>query len=81
MTIERVHELKSIYEKEVIYFGNIDFPNTQAKFQTVVDFLNEIEAVIKENEELKAQLQVLEDQARDRVREAAAAREGEGCCD
>ena len=79
MTIERVNELKSIYEKEVIYFGNIDFPNTQAKFQTVVDFLNEIEAVIKERDELKAQIQVMEEKAREKIIQAAAAREE--CCD
>lgn len=60
MTIERINELKSKYERDVIYYGNLDFLVLQSKFQEVVNLLNEIEEIIKINAEMSARLSAVE---------------------
>lgn len=79
ITKERIEELKSLYQKEVIYYGNLDFTVLQGKFQEFVNFLNEIEEIIKENEDLKARVQAYEDEARIKMAAARAASDGEVC--
>lgn len=79
MTKERMEELKSIINQRIGYYSNIGFTNLANEFTNVVKFLAEIENVIKENEELRARIQFMEERAREKIIEAAAAREGE--CD
>lgn len=76
MTKERVNELKIQYQKELEYYEKLGFEVLQGKFQTIVEILAEIEEVIKVNEELTARLQAKEEEAKAKLLEAAAAREG-----
>lgn len=48
ITKERVEELKSKYQKEVVYYETLGFDVLQGKFQEVVNFLNEIEEMIND---------------------------------
>ena len=77
MTKERLNELKLSYLKEVDYYEKIGFPILQGKFQEFVNILVEIEEIIDNNEKLGARVQVLEDQAREKILKARAALEGE----
>jgi hypothetical protein len=76
MTKERVNELKLQYQKELEYYEKLGFEVLQGKFRTVLEILAEIEEVIKVNEELTARLQAKEEEAKAKLIEAAAAREG-----
>lgn len=76
MTKERVNELKLQYQKELEYYEKLGFEVLQGKFRTVLEILAEIEEVIKVNEELTARLQAKEEEAKAKLLEAAAAREG-----
>jgi uncharacterized protein YqgV (UPF0045/DUF77 family) len=60
MTIERVSELKLLYQEEVNYYGNLDFTNLQGKFQSLLEILAEIEEVIRERDNLKARVEEFE---------------------
>lgn len=53
MTIEKIHELKLQYQNYVDYYGKVGFTILQGKFQDLVNFLDEIEAVIRERDELQ----------------------------
>ena len=48
ITKERVEELKSKYQKEVVYYETLGFDILQGKFQEVVNFLNEVEEIIND---------------------------------
>lgn len=75
MTIEKLNELKSNYQKEVDYYSKISFDVLRGKFQEVVKILAEIEDIIKENEKLKARVQVLEEKLETQATIIDAARE------
>ena len=79
--INRLTELKNKATERAGYYSRIDFPNLANEFTEFVNFLNEMEDIIKENEELKAQVQAYEAEATAKVEETRAAREGEECCD
>ena len=73
---ERIAELKNKATERANYYSRIDFPNLAGEFSELVNILNEMENIIKERDELKARVQVTEDHAREKILEAAAAREG-----
>ena len=79
MTLEYINELKIKYQKEADYFGNIDFLILQGKFQEFVNFLNEIEEVVKENEVLKARVAEHDRLAQLRAAEARDEADSEVC--
>ena len=79
MTKERFDEIRFVINERINYYFNIGFINLTEEFMNVRNFLDEIENVIKENEELRARIQIMEERAREKIIEAAAAREGE--CD
>ena len=79
MTKERFDEIRSAINERINYYSNIGFTNLAEEFTKFRNFLDEIEDVIKENEELRARIQIMEERAREKIIEAAAAREGE--CD
>ena len=79
--IERIAELKIKATERANYYTRIDFPNLAGEFTELINILNEMENIVKEKEELKARVQVLEDQAREKIEKARTAREGEECCD
>ena len=79
--LERIYELKNKAIERANYYTKIDFPNLAGEFTELVNILNEMENIVKEKEELKARIQVLENEAREKITLARAAREGEECCD
>ncbi len=78
MTKERLDELKSKVSQRTNYYSNIGFDALANEFMNVGIFLAEIEDVIKENEELKARVQALEEKLSTKIAEAATARDSEG---
>ena len=79
--INHINELRNKAIERANYYTKIDFPNLAGEFTELVNILNEIENIVKENEELRARVEVLEDEAREKIVLARAAREGEECCD
>ena len=75
--INRVIELKTIATEKAHYFSAISFPNLANTFTEFVNFFNEIEAIVKQNEELKARVQVLEAKLQNKEATPAAANEEE----
>lgn len=78
---ERLAELKNKATERANYYTKINFPNLANEFTELANILNEMENIIKERDELKAQVQVLEEKARESVLQARAARDGEECVD
>lgn len=76
---DRIHELRNKAIERANYYTKIDFPNLANEFTELVNILNEMENIVKEKEELKARVQAYEDQAREKIAQAATARDGEGC--
>lgn len=60
MTIEELSLLKQQCQNDADYYGNISFEILQGKFQNVVNILEQMEAILKENEELQFRIQQLE---------------------
>lgn len=79
--LEKINELKNKATERANYYTKINFPNLAGEFTELVNILNEMENIVKEKEELKARVQVLEDKSREKIKEARSAREGEECCD
>ena len=79
--INRINELRNKATERADYYTKIDFPNLAGEFTELVNILNEMEDIVKEKEELRARVQVYEDEARQKMEIARAAREGEECCD
>ena len=79
--IERINALKLKATERADYYSRIDFPNLANEFTELVNILVEIEAIVKEKDELKARVQVKEAESREKVFKAATARDGEECCD
>lgn len=61
MTQERLAQLKIAITERANYYSNIGFINLANEFTNVGNFLAEIEDVIKNNEELKARIRILEE--------------------
>lgn len=79
--VERIAELKNKATEKANYYTKISFPNLANEFTELVNILNEMENIVKERDELKARVQTLEEEARNRVLQARTARDGEECCD
>ena len=79
--LNRISELKNKATERANYYNKISFPNLASEFTELVNILNEMENIVKERDELKAQVQVLEEKARESVLQARAARDGEECID
>ena len=77
--LERINALKDKATERANYYSKIDFPNLANEFTELVNILVEMETIVKEKEELKARVQVLEEEARIKLLEAATARDGEVC--
>ena len=76
--VNRIATIKQKATERANYYSNIGFINLANEFTNIGNFLAEIENVIKENEELKARIQVLEEKLSTKITEAAAARDAEG---
>ena len=79
--IERITQLRNKASERARYYGNISFEILEAEFTEFAKILDEILPIAKENEELKAQVQLLKQEAQARIDEARAARAGEECMD
>ena len=77
--IERINALKNKATERANYYTKIDFPNLANEFTELVNILNEMEAIVKEKEELKARVQALEEEPKEKIIEAKAARDEEEC--
>ena len=77
MTLERVNELKLLYQEEVNYYGNLDFTNLQGKFKALLEILAEIEDVIRERDALKARNEELERTEAERIEQIKYNLDGE----
>jgi hypothetical protein len=75
--INRINELKIIAIEKAHYFSAISFPNLANTFTEFANFFNEIEIIVKQNEELKARVQVLEAELQNKEATPAAANEEE----
>ena len=76
---ERLIELRNKAIERANYYSRIDFPNLANEFTELVNILNEMEDIVKERDELKAQIQVFEDKSREKIEETASARDSEVC--
>ena len=61
--VNRIAAIKQKAIERANYYSNIGFTNLANEFTNVGNFLAEIEDVIKNNEELKARVQILEEKA------------------
>lgn len=61
--IEKISALRNQVNERAVYYSNIGFVNLANEFTNVKNILNEIEAIAKENDELRAQIQALEAQS------------------
>ena len=77
--LERIAELKNKATERANYYEKISFPNLANEFTELVNILNEMEDIVREKDNLKARVQVLEEEARERIAEAKAARDEEEC--
>ena len=71
--LNRIGELKNKATERANYYSNIGFPNLANEFTELVNILNEMEDIVREREELKARVQVLEEQASEKTIKAAPA--------
>lgn len=58
--INRIIELKTMATEKAHYFSAISFPNLANTFTEFANFFSEIEAIVKQNEELTTRVQILE---------------------
>lgn len=65
--IERIEQLKSIITQRTNYYSNIGFDNLANEYSNLLNILNEIEEIAKENKELKTQIQLIKEEAREKV--------------
>ena len=72
---ERLLELKNKATEKANYFSNISFDTLSKDYTEFANFLSEIEEIIKENEVLKAQIQILEEKIQSQKAVIRATRE------
>lgn len=58
--INRIGELRNKATERAIYYNKISFPNLACEFTQLVNILNEMEAIVRDRDELKAQVLELE---------------------
>ena len=73
--LNRIDELKNKATERAQYYNRIDFINLAAEFTQLVNILNEMEAIVREKDELKARVQLLEENANEKIAEPASAHE------
>ena len=73
--IEKISALKNKATERANYYSRINFPNLAGEFTELVNILVEMEEIVKERDELKARIQAMEEEAREKKAEARAAQE------
>lgn len=73
--LERIIEARAQAEKQAQYYTNIGFAQLAADYINTVSILNDMEDIVKENIEIKAQLQALEAEVKTMVPEPTSAQE------
>lgn len=73
--LNRIDELRNKATERAQYYNRIDFINLAAEFTQLVNILNEMEAIVRERDELKARVQLLEEKASEKIAESAPAPE------
>lgn len=63
--LNRIDELRNKATERAQYYNRIDFINLAAEFTQLVNILNEMEAIVRERDELRARVQLLEEKARE----------------
>ena len=75
--LNRIDALRNKATERAQYYNRIDFLNLAAEFTQLVNILNEMEAIVRERDELKARVQLLEENASEKIAESASAPEEE----
>lgn len=57
--INRINELRNQANERAVYYSNIGFVNLANEFTQLVNILNEMEAIVRERDELKIQIENL----------------------
>lgn len=73
--LERIIEVRAQAEKQAQYYTNIGFAQLAADYMNTVSILNDMEDIVKENIEIKAQLQALETEVKTMASEPTPAQE------
>lgn len=79
ITIDKIVEVQKEMEYQYEHFESIAFPIIAAKFRSMAELCAEMQEVLTERDELKARIQVLDNEARKKIEEAASARDSEVC--
>ena len=64
--INRINELRNKATERAQYYASISFINLTTEFTQLVNILNEMEAIVRERDELKAEKERIMQAARDR---------------
>ena len=64
--INRINELRNKATERAQYYASISFINLAAEFTQLVNILNEMEAIVRERDALKAEKEQIMQVARDR---------------
>lgn len=72
--LNRIAELKIKATERANYYNKIDFPNLANEFTELVNILNEMEAIVRERDELKEKLN-------NHINAVRTSRDGEECMD
>ena len=59
--INRINELRNQANERAVYYSNIGFVNLANEFTQLVNILNEMEAIVRERDELKIQIENLKE--------------------
>lgn len=59
--INRINELRNQANERAVYYSNIGFINLANEFTQLVNILNEMEAIVRERDELKIQIENLKE--------------------
>ena len=79
MTLDHIIEVQKEMEYQYNHFESIAFPIIAAKFRSMAELCAEMHEVLTERDELKARIQAMEDEAREKIEEAASAHDSEVC--
>lgn len=60
--INRINELRNQANERAVYYSNIGFVNLANEFTQLVNILNEMEAIVRERDELKIQIENLKEE-------------------
>ena len=74
--LNRIDELRNKATERAIYYNKISFPNLACEFTQLVNILNEMEAIMRDRDELRAQVLELESKLQEKELESAPAQYG-----